>query len=452
MRVGHRFGRVDLRRRMRDYVRGLLGPVGRKNGWQLAEYVGHDVPAGLQHLLNRARWDPDEIRDDLQEYVAERLGEPDGVLIIDETGFLKKGSTSAGVQRQYSGTAGRTENCQVAVFAAYASTRGRTLVDRELYLPKSWTCDRERCRAAGVPESRAFATKTELARNLVTRALASPLSIAWVTADALYGQDCNFRRMLEESGLGYVVAVPKSQQVKSLAGCWRIDQLIGDAPDDAWERLSCGDGAKGPRIYDWAAAQLPAVPFFEGDEPSHRRWVLARRSIARPDEIAYYLAYAPTGTTVNQLVTVAGSRWAIESCFQSAKNECGLDQYEVRRYPGWYRHITLAMLAHAFLAAMAAAEAIERGAAETDLSSSRSAWQKSASSWQLAVLEQATASTRIMPGDGPASGGATRPPPNTATTNAAPAITNSSHMTHSQLATLENKPPTSRNSKLQLEY
>ncbi|MFE4583569.1 hypothetical protein ACFRKC_49270 [Streptomyces chartreusis] len=164
-----------------------------------------------------------------------------------------------------------------------------------------------------------------------------------MTADALYGQDWHFCRMIEEAGLGYVVAVPKSQQVKSLAGCWRNDQLIGDAPEEAWERFSCGGGAKGPRIYGWAAAQLLAVPFFD-DEPSHRRWVMARRSIARPDEIAYYLAHAPAGTTVGQLVTVAGSRWSIESCFQSAKNECGLDEYEVRRYVGWSRHTTLAML------------------------------------------------------------------------------------------------------------
>jgi SRSO17 transposase len=259
----------------------------------------------------------------------------------------------------------------------------------ELYLPKSWTSDRERCRAAGVPDTRAFATKTELARNLVARALASPLPIAWVTADALYGQDWHFRRMLEDAGLGYVVAVPKSQQIKSLAGCWRIDQLIGDAPGEAWERLSCGDGAKGLlkglRIYDWAAAQLPAVSFFGASEPSHHRWVLARRSIAHPDEIAYYLAYAPGGTSVAKLVRVASSRWAIESCFQSAKNECGLDQYEVRRYPGRYRHITLAMLAHAFLAAMQPQAQDAKGAAETDLSSSRSAWQRSAGSWRLAA-------------------------------------------------------------------
>jgi SRSO17 transposase len=395
LRVGHRFGRADLRRRMRDYVRALLGPVGRKNSWQLAEYAGHSAPHGFQNLLNRARWDADAVRDDVQAYVAERLGEPDGVLVIDETGFLKKGDTSAGVQRQYSGTAGRTENCQVAVFAAYASRRGRTLVDRELYLPKSWTSDRGRCQAAKVPDSRSFATKTELARILITRALASPLPVSWVTADALYGQDWHFRRMLEEAGLGYVVAVPKSQQIKSLAGCWRIDQLIGDAPDDAWERLSCGDGAKGPRIYDWAAAQLPTVPFFDGDEPTHRRWVMARRSISRPDEIAYYLAHAPTGTSVSELVEVAGSRWSIEACFQSAKNECGLDQYEVRRYPAWYRHITLAMLAHAFLAAMAAAAERERGAAETNQPSRPSPWQKSGGSWQLAVPGQ-DATTAIL--------------------------------------------------------
>jgi SRSO17 transposase len=257
LRVGERFTRVEPRRRMRDYVRGLLGPVGRKNGWQLAEYAGHETPDGLQRLLASCRWEPDEVRDDLQDYVAQTLGHSDGVLILDDTGFLKKGTTSAGVQRQYSGTAGRTENCQIGVFAAYASSKGRALVDRELYLPKSWTEDPDRCRAAKIPAARAFATKPELARTIVLRALVSALPIAWVTADAAYGQEWRFRDTLEEAGVGYVLAVPKSQQVKYQIGSWRIDHLLTGAPDEAWERLSCGEGAKGPRVYDWAAAKLP---------------------------------------------------------------------------------------------------------------------------------------------------------------------------------------------------
>lgn len=269
LRIGHRFGRADLRRRMRDYVRALLGPVGRKNGWQLAEHAGHRTPDGLQRLLNAATWNADDVRDDLQTYVADKLGEADGVLILDDTGFIKKGTTSAGVQRQYSGTAGRTEKCQIGVFAAYATTRARALVDRELYLPKSWTDDRERCRAAKIPDERGFATKPELARTVVLRALASPLPIAWVTADAAYGQEWRFRRMLEEAAVGYVLAVPKSQPVPRFG---RIDYLFSQAPDEAWEQRSCGDGAKGPRVYDWAAVQLPVIEDFDGERPTHHRW------------------------------------------------------------------------------------------------------------------------------------------------------------------------------------
>ncbi|GAA1017598.1 hypothetical protein GCM10009564_55380 [Streptomyces thermogriseus] len=389
LRTGARFPRVEARRRMRDYVRGLLGPVGRKNSWQLAEYAGHATPDGLQHLLSRSRWDADEVRDDLQAYVAEQLGEKNGVLIVDDTGFVKKGTTSAGVQRQYSGTAGRTENCQIGVFAAYATTRGHALVDRELYLPKSWTDDRERCQAARVPDDRGFQTKGELARDMILRALASPLLFSWVTADAAYGQDSHFRRFLEDHGLFYVVAVPKSQQVNGP----RIDHLIAQAPPEAWQRLSAGQGAKGERSYDWAAARLPAIGEFDGDEPARQRWMLARRSISKPDEIAYYLACAPLEATVADLVRVAGCRWKIEECFQSAKNECGLDQYEVRRYVGWYRHITLAMLAHAFLAAMATQER-EKGVTRPTRPTSWISHQlKSAVCWQLnpaAILHAAT--------------------------------------------------------------
>ncbi|WP_436969504.1 IS701 family transposase [Actinacidiphila glaucinigra] len=380
--IGHRFGRVELRRRMRDYVRGLLAPVARKNSWQLAEQAGHTTPDGLQHLLAGAKWNPDDIRDDLQEFVADKLGDNDGVLIIDDTGFIKKGVTSAGVQRQYSGTAGRTENCQIGVFAAYATSLGRALIDRELYLPKTWTNDRERCRAAKVPDERVFATKGELARHIVLRSLASPLPIAWVTADAAYGQESRFRRLLEQSGVGYVLAVPKSQFT---VGCPRIDALFAQAPAEAWERISCGDGAKGPRVYHWAAVRLPAVAEFDyqGEIPHRMRWALARRSIRKPDEIAYYLAYAPLGTTVQELVRIAGTRWAIEECFQAAKNECGLDQYEVRRYVGWYRHITLAMLAHAFLA-VTAHQVREKGAEPMRQPGlSRSQWRRFGDSWQL---------------------------------------------------------------------
>jgi SRSO17 transposase len=382
--IGHRFGRVELRRRMRDYVRGLLAPVARKNTWQLTEQAGHSTPDGLQHLLAGSKWEPDYIRDDLQEYVADKLGEAGGVLIIDDTGFIKKGTTSAAVQRQYSGTAGRTENCQIGVFAAYASARGRALVDRELYLPKSWTEDRERCRTARVPGEREFATKGELARHMVLRALASPLPITWVTADSACGQDNRFRRLLEQSGVGYVLAVPKSQ---FSVGCSRIEGLFAQAPDEAWEKISCGDGAKGTRVYHWAAVRLPAFAEFDyqGEVPHRTRWALARRSISKPDEIAYYLAYAPLQVTLQELVRVAGARWAIEECFQAAKNECGLDQYEVRRYVGWYRHITVAMLAHAFLAATAYRPWGKGAEQVRHPGPSGSQWRRFGDSWQLVV-------------------------------------------------------------------
>ncbi|WP_275677087.1 IS701 family transposase [Streptomyces sp. MUM 2J] len=268
------------------------------------------------------------------------------------------------------------------VLAAYATTLGRALVGRELYLPKSWTEDRERCRTARVPDEREFATKGELARRTVLRALASPPPIAWVTADSAYGQDNRFRRLLEQSGVGYVLAVPKSQ---FSVRCSRIEGLFAQAPDEAWEKISCGDGAKGPRVYHWAAVRLPAVAEFDyqGEAPHRMRWALARRSISKPDEIAYHLAYAPLHVTVQELVRVDGTRWAIEECFQVAKNECGLDQYEVRRYVGWYRHITLAMLAHAFLAATAH-QAGERGAEQVKRPGpSDSQWRRFGDSWQL---------------------------------------------------------------------
>ncbi|GAB2940483.1 IS701 family transposase [Nonomuraea sp. N2-4H] len=372
-RVAGRFGRVEPRRRARGYLLGLLAPVERKNGWQLAEAAGDDGPEGMQRLLNFYAWDADAVRDDLRAYVVEQLGGPDGVLIVDETGFLKKGDQSAGVQRQYSGTAGRVENCQLGVFLAYASARGRALIDRELYLPKSWTCDPVRCARAGIPPEVEFATKPALARAMLARAFAAGVPARWVTADEAYGQDSKFRRMIEQHRLGYVVAVPRNQSVGlGLGGNIRADSLLADIPGQAWKRMSAGQGAKGPRWYDWAAGTL----HWEA-EPGFARWVLLRRSLTDPDDIAFYLCYGPIGTSIDDLVRVAGARWAIEECFASAKNETGLDHYQVRRYKAWYRHITLAMLAHAYLVVTAAHAPKARAAW------SASHQQKSVVSWHI---------------------------------------------------------------------
>jgi SRSO17 transposase len=353
-RVAGRFGRVEPRRQARAYVTGLLAPVERKNGWQLAEAAGDASPDRMQRLLNNACWDAREMRVDLRAYVVENLGHRDGVLIVDETGFIKKGLKSAGVQRQYSGTAGRVENCQLGVFLAYASPLGRALIDAELYLPKSWLADRPRCEQAGIPQDAEFATKPVMARAMLARALDAGVPVSWATADEAYGMDYKFRHFLEQRRLNYVVAVPKSQTVGAgLGGDTRADTLAAQAPEQAWKRLSCGDGSKGPRLYDWALADV----HFE-TEPGYQRWLLVRRSLAPNTkgelELAYYLCHGPVGTTIEDLIRIAGARWAIEECFQSAKNETGLDHYQVRRYDAWHRHITLAMLAHAYLAVTAA--------------------------------------------------------------------------------------------------
>ncbi len=359
-------------------MRGLLAPLAGKNGWTLAETAGDITPDGMQRLLNAATWDTDGVRDDIRDYAVSHLGERDGVLIVDETGFLKKGTKSAGVQRQYSGTAGRIENCQLGVFCAYVTSKGRTLIDRERYIPKSWTGDRERCREAAVPDEIEFATKTVLAQRMLARALDAGVPATWVTAHEAYGGDSKFRRWLEDRRIGYVVAVPSSQTIPAVAGTSRADALVAHAPDEAWKRRSCGDGAKGPRMFDWAVAERPT--YSDTTPPGWGRWLLARRSLTPNSkgkhEIAYYLCCAPTGTTDKELIRVAGARWAIEDCFQTAKTDVGLDQYQVRRYDAWYRHITLAMLAHTYLAVTAAIAPKALAAA-----SSQSHWARSSVSW-----------------------------------------------------------------------
>ena len=341
--IGGRFSRSESRVRALIYLRGLLSPVERKNGWQLAEEAGDETPYATQHLLGRAVWSADDVRDDLREYVVKHLGDEDGVLVVDETGFLKKGTKSAGVRRQYSGTAGRVENCQIGVFLAYATRRGRTLLDRELYLPQEWTEDKERLKEAGVPENVGFATKLVMARRMIERAREGGVPFRWVTGDAVYGSDSRLRGWLQERKISYVLAVTSQHRVFYEGMRRWVSEIAVMLPIDEWKRISAGAGMKGERQCDWARISLGEAK--EGQQ----RWLLFRRSMGEKAEIAYYTVSAPEKISLEEIVKVAGTRWAIEESFESAKGEVGLDHYEVRSWDGWYRHITLSMLAHAYL-------------------------------------------------------------------------------------------------------
>jgi SRSO17 transposase len=343
-RIAGHFRRVEVRERAKRYLLGLLDRVERKNGWQLAEHLGEAGPQGMQRLLNAAVWDADAVRDDLRAYVVEHLGDAAGVLIVDETGFLKKGTKSVGVQRQYSGTAGRRENCQIGVFLGYASATGHALLDRELYLPEEWAADRDRRREAGVPDAVTFATKPALARRMLERAFAAGVPAAWVTGDELYGNDTDLRRWLEQRQQAYVLAVSSNHPLWRAGNQERADTLVGTLPDEYWGPLSCGTGSQGERWYDWVGLQLP---YDTAAGMTH--WLLVRRSRSDPTELAYFRAYGPATTALETVVRVAGQRWAIEENFEDAKGLVGLDQYEVRKWRAWYRHITLALLAAAYL-------------------------------------------------------------------------------------------------------
>jgi SRSO17 transposase len=351
-RIGPRFGRPEVRRRVAGFLRGLLGDVERKNGWQLAEQAGETTPDGMQRLLTSARWDADALRDDVRAYVVEHLGDPGGVLVVDETGFLKKGNKSAGVQRQYSGTAGRIENCQVGVFLTYASPKGRALIDRELYLPKEWAADAARRAEAHVPEQVAFQTKPQLAQQMLARAVDAGVPAGWVTADEVYGGDGRLRAVLEGHDLAYVLAVKATQPLWAASEHGPAEvpacELVAGLPARAWRRLSAGDGAKGPRVYDWARVALTRPGW-----PGRGFWLLARRRLS-DGELAFYACFGPARTTLAELIRVAGIRWAVEECFQAGKGQVGLDHYQVRRYDAWYRHTTLALVAQGFLAAVRA--------------------------------------------------------------------------------------------------
>lgn len=347
------FGRAETRGSAGAFIDGLLSGAERKTGWMLAEEAGLDRPYRIQSLLGRSGWSADALRNVVQDYVLAALAGEDSVLVVDETGFLKKGTHSVGVARQYSGTAGRIENCQVGVFLSYASRYGHALIDRRLYLPKSWAEDGDRRAKASVPEDVPFATKPAMAREMIAAALDSGASCAWVLADALYGSDYQLRRMLEDRGQPYVLAVRSNQHLRFLTdeGLVHADpaDLAQELEPSDWQALSAGEGAKGPRLYHWAR-----LPLTWDTDHGFERWLLFRRSLRNPDELAYYFAYAREGASLQELAGAAGLRWTIEECFLRAKDDLGLDHCEARSWHGWHRHMTLVMVAAAFLARLAA--------------------------------------------------------------------------------------------------
>lgn len=348
-RLASVFGRAELRATASAFIDGVLSGISRKTGWQLAEQAGQAKPYCMQSLLGRSSWDADALRDKVRTEVIASLGETNGVLVVDETGFLKKGTHSVGVARQYSGTAGRVENCQIGVFLAYASPLGQALIDRKLYLPEAWTGNEARCRAAHVPETIVFATKTAIARELIGAALEAGAPCAWVLADALYGSDSGLRRMLEARRQPYVLAVRSNQTLRFVMpeGLFQTDPAgLADACEASdWATHAAGEGTKGIRLYEWARIALPWAT-----EDGFEHWVLIRRSCKDPSERAYYFAFARTGASLAELAGAAGLRWTIEECFQRAKEELGLDHCEARSWHGWHRHMTLCMAAAAFLA------------------------------------------------------------------------------------------------------
>src|ERR671911_726215 len=356
-RLSDHFARSEVRQRAQDYLRGLLSEAERKNSWQLAEVAGNYTPYGIQHLPGRASWDADALREDLRGYVIEHLlADSESCLIVDERGFIKKGEQSVGVKRQYTGTVGKRENCQVGVFLAYASGRGQAFIDRELYLPEEWALDKERRQRAGVPDEVGMRTKPELAKVMLGRALEAGVKAAWVVADSVYGDSRRLGMFLEERKQPYVLAVSGKAYVWAGLRQHRVGEVLealgrGELlPEEGFKRISVGDGSKGPRLYDWLRLPLNP-PMQEG----FQRWLVVRRSIEDPEELSAYTVFAPEGITLEALAKAAGSRWRVEIGFEEAKGEVGLAHYEVRSWHGWYRHITLALFAHALLATIRSA-------------------------------------------------------------------------------------------------
>jgi len=372
------FARSEPREEARRYLRGLLAPVERKNCWQMAEIVGEDDPQPMQRLLYSAHWEADEARDELECFVIERFGDEGGIGVVDETGFLKKGTKSVGVKRQYTGTAGKVENSQVGVLLTYFNRRAYTFLDRRLYLPEDWCTDEERRREAQVPDDVTFKTKPQLALEMLEHAWAQGVPMAWVTGDEVYGDAPYLRDAVAGAGKRYVLAVssttpvwqerpPVEEPAKGPLGRPRekprlakgapsgktVAAVITSLPGEIWQRLTVSEGEKGPRTYDWAAVRIVES---RAGLPGPDGWLLARRSVSDPTDMAYYLSNAPPETPVVALAEIAAARWSIETTIEEGKGEAGLDEYEVRYWHSWHRHVTLSMMAHAWLASIRQAE------------------------------------------------------------------------------------------------
>ena len=372
-RLAPYFARSEPRHHALLYLQAIISDIPRKNGWQIAEHAKQARPSGMQRLLSRAVWDEEGCRDELRRFLCQTLSassavpaesaRPFPVLIIDESGFLKRGEHSAGVARQYCGTTGRLENCQVGVFLSYATERGHGLIDRELYLPEEWCADPARRLAAHIPATVRFQTKPELAQVMIERAQAAAVLIAWVVADTVYGHCPQLRAFLEAQGYAYALAVPSIEVicVQTRAGCLlnsvaHIAQHALGQQD--WQRLSQSLGTKGERLFDWAI-----LPWLQAAQVDGRHFLVVRRDLDHPNTLDYYLVFAPEATTLATMVEAIGARWHVEEDLQTNK-ALGLDQYEVRSYVGWYRHMTLVMLAAAFLVGICLEENAPRAAAE----------------------------------------------------------------------------------------
>lgn len=373
-RFAHLFGRTEPREQAIKYVRALLMTIDRKNTWQMAEALGDQIPDAMQRLLYRSNWDADQARDILQQFVIECFADEEAIGVVDETGFLKKGHRSVGVQRQYSGTAGKVENCQIGTFLTYASPAGHVFLDRRLYLPEEWSRDAQRRAGAHVPSEVVFQTKPDQAVAMLQQAWAHGVPMRWVTGDEVYGQSTALRDAVAASGRWYVLAVPANLFVwperpaieapgasergrprtqprvgANAAPAVPLSAIVAAWPDSRWQRLIVTEGEKGPLTYDWACARVIES---RDQLPGRESWLVVRRSVSDPTELAYYLSNAPDDMPLLTLAQVAATRYTVEQCFEEGKGETGLDDYQVRYWHSWYRHITLSMMAHAWLASI----------------------------------------------------------------------------------------------------